>query len=477
MANINSFEDLGKEFQLQLLNEIITDHKFAQSIIDIIEPKFFPSEAFQKIMHVIKRYHKQHEVVLNSFPELIMEINNDIGVEQEALRAQLYDTVQLIEDCKLGNLNVQSNAQKFCKLQSIRGAVNEIKTKLDRGIISDYDEIEKKIKDAITFKEEQDPINLFDNMDNVLSEDYRDPVPTDIKGIDKVTKGGLAKGEVGLVIAPLGVGKTTFLTKVASSAFLSGKTVLQIFFEDKEEAIQRKHFSALTGIPLSELAENKSVVLRKVKEVKDKHKNDLFLQKLPADGVTVHKIKNIIKKINSKGTKVDVLVLDYIDCISMEKEFANSEEWSNEGKIMRAFETLVDEMNVVGWTATQGNRSSTSVEVVKTENMGGNLKKAQIAHFIMSIGKTLEQKDQKVATISILKNRMGDDGVIFKDCVFDNSRIHIDTDDLLTEKGFESQKQMSKMEQRKKHMEELYGKQDPETENENNIVGISDELQ
>ena len=476
MGNINSFEDLGKDFQLQLLNEIITDNKFAQSIIDIIEPKFFGSEAFVKIMKVIKNYYKEHEVVINNFPSLITEINNDVSSQEVALRAQLYDTIKLIEDCKIGNLNIQRNAQKFCKLQSIRGAVNEIKTKLDRGIISDYDEIEKKIKDAITFKEEQDPITLFDNMDNVLSEDYRDPIPTDIKGIDKVTKGGLARGEVGLVIAPLGVGKTTFLTKVASAAFLKGKTVLQIFFEDKEEAIQRKHFSALTNIPLSELAENRDVVLRKVQGIKNEHKNDLFLQKLPADGVTIHKIKNIIKKINSKGRKVDVLVLDYIDCISMEREYGNSEEWSIEGKIMRAFETLVDEMDVVGWTATQGNRSSTSVEVVKTENMGGNLKKAQIAHFIMSIGKTLEQKDQKVATISILKNRMGDDGVIFKDCVFDNSRIHIDTDDVLTEKGFESQKQISKMELRKKHMEELYGKPETETENENNIVGISDGL-
>ena len=152
---------------------------------------------------------------------------------------------------------------------------------------------------------------------------------------------------------------------------------------------------------------------------------------------------------------MDILVLDYIDCLSMEKEHSNSEEWSNEGKIMRAFESMVDEMNVAGWTATQGNRSSTSVEVVKTENMGGNLKKAQIAHFIMSIGKTLEQKDQKVATISILKNRMGDDGMIFKDCLFDNSRILIDTNDVLTEKGFETQKQQQSVESRRKYLEGL----------------------
>jgi replicative DNA helicase len=448
---INSFEDLGKDFQLQLLNEIVTDHKFGKSIIDIIEPQFFPSESFQKIAHSVKKYHKEHEVLPN-FKSLGTEIKGDVPVEHEALRAQLFDTLSEIELCKIGNLNVQKNAIRFCRLQSIRGAVNDIKTKLDRGIISDYDEIEKKIKDAITFKDGHDPILLFDNMEKVLSEDYRNPIPTGIKGIDDITKGGLSKGEVAMVIAPLGVGKTTFLTKVASSAFLAGKTVLQVFFEDKEESVQRKHFSALTGIPLSELHLNKEVITNKVTAIKQKYDNHLYLQKLPSDGVTIVKIKNVIKKINSTGVKVDVLVLDYIDCLSMEKESSSGEEWSNEGKIMRQFETMVDEMNVVGWTATQGNRSSTSVEVVKTENMGGNLKKAQIAHFIMSIGKTLEQKEQKVATISILKNRMGEDGMIFKDCVFDNGRIIIDTDDLLTEKGFESQKAAKNKEALRAHL-------------------------
>jgi replicative DNA helicase len=465
---INNFEDLGKDFQLQLLNEIITDHKFGQSIIEIIDPKYFPAQAFQNIAHIIKKYHTEHDVLVN-FPSLRVEVNNEIPVENEAYRSQLHDTIDQIENCKVGNLNIQNNARKFCQFQSIRGAVNEIKSKLDRGIVSDYDEIEKKIKDAITFKEEQDPIKLFDNFDKVLSADYRDPIPTGITGIDRVTRGGLSKGEVGLVIAPLGVGKTTFLTKVASSAFLEGKTVLQIFFEDKEEAVQRKHFSALTGIPLSELSDNKELIQVKIKAIKDNHQNNLYLQKLPADGVTINKIKNIIKKINSKGSKVDILVLDYIDCLSMEKESSNSEEWSNEGKIMRAFESMVDEMNVVGWTATQGNRSSTSVEVVKTENMGGNLKKAQIAHFIMSIGKTLEQKDQKIATISILKNRMGDDGMIFKDCLFDNSTIKIDTDDMLTEKGFENQKKLSKIEERRVHLAR-------QNYNSENSVEISDQL-
>ena len=139
-------------------------------------------------------------------------------------------------------------------------------------------------------------------MDNVLSDDFRHPIPTGIEGIDEIMDGGLAKGELALVIAPLGVGKTTFLTKVANQAYLTGKNVLQIFFEDKEKAIQRKHYTIMSQIPLSDISktENNGIIKSRIEAIKKRllvdgeEKNHLFLQKLPADGVTVTKIKNII---------------------------------------------------------------------------------------------------------------------------------------------------------------------------------------
>jgi hypothetical protein len=72
------------------------------------------------------------------------------------------------------------------------------------------------------------------------------------------------------------------------------------------------------------------------------------------------------------------------------------------------------------------HNSSLSAEVVEANQMGGSIKKGQIGHFIVSIAKTLDQKDDDTATMAILKSRFGKDGVIFKDIKFDNSRIQID---------------------------------------------------
>ena len=104
---------------------------------------------------------------------------------------------------------------------------------------------------------------------------------------------------------------------------------------------------------------------------------------------------------------------------------------------MRSFESMLSEFGLVGWTAVQGNRSSISADVVTGDQMGGSIKKAQIGHFIMSVARTLPQKESGRATIAVLKSRFGRDGVIFEDCTFDNGKVHIDTETSQTFLGYE----------------------------------------
>ena len=136
--------------------------------------------------------------------------------------------------------------------------------------------------------------------------------------------------------------------------------------------------------------------------------------------------------------KVDLLVIDYVDCISPERS-TFGEEWKGEGSIMRSLESMTGEFEMAIWTATQGNRESISSEVVNSDQMGGSIKKAQIAHVILSIGKTLEQKDNNLATLTLLKSRIGRDGVVFQNCKFNNEFLVIDTESQNTLLGHEEQ--------------------------------------
>ena len=119
-----------------------------------------------------------------------------------------------------------------------------------------------------------------------------------IPGIDRLLKGGLAKGEIGVILAPTGVGKTTILTKIANTAFNLGYNVLQVFFEDNPKIVQRKHFTIWTGIPPDELSKHREDVISKVTEIQETMKNKLVLKKLASDTMTMNQIKNQVRKIN-----------------------------------------------------------------------------------------------------------------------------------------------------------------------------------
>jgi hypothetical protein len=73
--------------------------------------------------------------------------------------------------------------------------------------------------------------------------------------------------------------------------------------------------------------------------------------------------------------------------------------------------------------------------------MGGSIKKAQVGHVIITVAKSLQQKEMNLATIAITKSRIGKDGVVFENCKFDNGMLEIDTEQSMTFLGLEEQKE------------------------------------
>jgi hypothetical protein len=207
-----------------------------------------------------------------------------------------------------------------------------------------------------------------------------------------------------------------------------------------------------TKIHPDDMSNKKEQVLQKVKEIENTMGNQLILEKLPSDTVTMTQIKNIIRKKIADGVKIDMVLLDYIDCVVPEKNLGD--EWKSEGSVMRGFEAMCHELNMVGWTATQGNRSSIASEVVTTDQMGGSIKKAQVGHVIITVAKTLQQKEMKLATIAITKSRIGDDGIVFENCKFDNGMLEIDTESSVTFLGLEENRE----EQNRQRIRELLDK-------------------
>ena len=263
---------------------------------------------------MVKEYHKKYESTPN-FETLEQIVKSEIT--QELVAKIVLDTLKQIKDAPdEGTLFVQEKALKFCKQQELQKAMDRAQKIINEGDFESYDKVEGLVREALQVGERDTGItDIFSNLDTVLDEDYRHPIPMGIPGIDKLLKGGLAKGEIGVILAPTGVGKTTILTKIANTAFNLGYNVLQIFFEDNPKIVQRKHFTLWTGIAPDNLVQHKEEVMEKIGQIKETMKNELVLKKLPSDSMTMSQIKNQVRKMIADGNKLDLILLDYIDCV------------------------------------------------------------------------------------------------------------------------------------------------------------------
>ena len=460
MSKEKNFGYLGNTFQLQLLNNIILYKDFANSIVDVLEPKYFDNQYFKLIMQMTKEYYHKYEHA-PSFATLEQITKSEVS--SPMAQKMVLDMIGQVKDASIeGYQYVQEKSLKFCKQQELQKVMSKAQKIIDKGDFESYDHLEEMVREALQVGEiDTGTADVFFNLDEVLDDDFRHPIPMGITGIDNLLKGGLAKGEIGVILAPTGVGKTTVLSKISNNAFNLGYNVLQIFFEDNPKIIQRKHFTMWTKIAPDNLSLHKEDVLDKVRQIKENASNRLILKKLPSDQLTMSQIKNQIRKMMAEGTKIDMVVLDYIDCIVPDRNLGD--EWKSEGSVMRGFESMCHELDIVGWTATQGNRSSISSEVVTTDQMGGSIKKAQVGHVIISVAKSLQQKEMNLATIAITKSRIGKDGIVFENCKFDNEMMEIDTESSVTFLGMEEQKEERNKERIKELLEKRKQRETPNT--------------
>ena len=442
--SVRNFGHLGSSFQLQLMKVIIEDRAFASTVVEFMESSYFDNLYLKYIMQLIKEHYQEFSRI-PSYETLITTIISEAeGKQDPKIHLDTLNDVRNNEE-KIDTDYIKSITIKFCKQQVLKKELKTVQKIIDNGKFEDYDKIEEIIRNAIQVGVDTGNVtDIFDDIMASLEVDNRVPIPTGIEGIDNILLGGLAKGELGVILAPTGVGKTTILTKFANTAFNVGQNVLHIFFEDNKINIRQKHYTLWSGVSSYDQKDRKEEVYQKVTEAKERSKGKLLLTKMASDSTTIADIKSMIRKLRSEDFYPDLIIIDYVDCITSGKGGLDGEEWKGEGAIMRSLETMCDEFNVAIWVATQGSRDSIGADIVTANQMSGSIKKAFIGHVVISVAKTLEQKENKLANISILKSRIGPDGNVFENCSFDNEYLRISTEEVTTFLGFKEEKEQNK---------------------------------
>jgi predicted ATP-dependent serine protease len=241
----------------------------------------------------------------------------------------------------------------------------------------------------------------------------RDVIKTGIKLIDDC--GGIAKGEVGMFVAATGIGKTTLLTSIANKCSTDKNKVVHIVFEGRTNQYMELHLRKMN---------------MSYEEVKEHYINDyLTIIKFEEGATTINDIKNALDTLINKNGGIDVIVIDYIDCIrhtTSTKDF-----WQGESEVINELENYVVKNNCCLWTAVQTNRSGLNADESDMTQIAGSKKKLDKASMVVFLSRNREQMNIGVATMKIMKNRNG-----FKEearnFTYNPHDMIINTDDIIT---------------------------------------------
>lgn len=410
---------LGEDFQIELVKTFIEDQQFFMSIEQIIDQNMFTEDSLRRIVGFMKERYALNESVA-TYRDL-----------DTIIRSKVSDAISVERCCSMLNKMqsittrgldiIEEYSEKFFKQQNLTKAINQAQDIIKVGDSGRYNEIEDIIKKALEVNNKKElGYRIFDNMEDALKEDYRCVIPTGADKLDDALYGGLGKGELGIIIAPSSVGKTSATTGFAATAAVTqtednnyqGYKVLHIHFEDEDVNIKRKYYAFLTGYDACDLS-RPDIRPLVVNEINQNNWKDMIQRNViafhPNSGeFSPSDIKAKIKQLIATGFKPDLVVVDYFECLKLERGSSiEDKEYTREGITMRKLETIAHEFNLALWCPVQGTKDSFNQQIVGMSQAGGSVKKVQIGHVIISFARTEQMRLEDKINIFVNKFRPG----------------------------------------------------------------------
>ncbi len=434
------FSKYGKDFQERVFQSLLTDHVWAAQMMEVMTAEYFEIKYLQ---YLASRFFSFHEKYKN-FPtlQLLVSIIREELTEGNdvILREQVVEYLSRIKTSpNLGDLKyVKEKSLDFCKKQVLKKALEDSVVAIGN---ENYESVLNIMKDALA-KGAQATTghDFFEDYEARFTKITRVTCPTGITQLDRkeVLNGGLARGEIGVITAPTGVGKSHFLVSVGANALKVGKNVLHYTFELTETAVGVRYDSHLCDIPSSEVQDRKEEVLEKYEEG---GYGRLIIKEYPTGSASVLTIRNHLEKLAMKDFIPSLIVIDYADIMRSTRSY---DSLRHELKLIyEELRNLAMELKIPVWTASQANRDAAEKDVVGLDSMSEAYGKAMVADVVVSLSRKQLEKSTGAGRLFVAKNRAGKDGILFPvriDCSKSKITVIDDPSELTTIEILESRK-------------------------------------
>jgi replicative DNA helicase len=395
----DKLSEYGFGFQVKVLAAMFTDRTFLQQIADIIQPEYFDSESNSWILDIILGHFRTYKTppTKDVLKVKVTEIEHD--VLKVAVVEQLKEVFRYMESDDLSF--VKDEILRFCKNQEIKHAIMDSVNLLKNG---NYDEIKTKIDSAMKAGADTDIGHEYKSQVALrYNEAARHTITTGWDVVDDLMDGGLAPGELGVVMAPAGIGKSWLLINIGANAIRNGKNVVHFTLELNQNYVGQRYDSVITGIPAQNLKNHQEDIENKMSRIS----GELVIKYYPTKSVGVMALKAHIEKSSMLNKAPDLVIVDYADLL---KVSAKDKHEALE-ELYEELRGMAGEYGVPIWTATQAGRAALEDDIIEADKIAASYGKVMVSDFIMSLSRKVQDKLSGTGRVHIVKNRFGPDGM------------------------------------------------------------------
>ena len=400
--------------ETKILSNLVYDEQYCRKVIPFIKTDYFSERKEAIISKIIVEFFTKYNKPLTK-EILSIEVGNRTDINDKEL-AEINNYVDTMTHEEVNESWMLEQTEKFCKDKAVYNAILHSIRIIDGGDkVNTKDSIPSILSDALAIS--------FDNHvghDYIEDSDARydyyhrveEKVPFDLDMFNKITKGGLSKKTLNIVLAGTGVGKSLFMCHVAAGVLTQGKNVLYITMEMAEERIAERIDANLLNLTMDELKViDKDIFDNRIKKISSKTQGKLIVKEYPTAGAHAGHFRALLEELKLKREFLpDIIFIDYLNiCASQRmKQGGSINSYTYIKSIAEELRGLAVEYNVPIVSATQTTRSGFTNSDPGLEDTSESFGLPATADLMFALvsNEELEQLNQII--VKQLKNRYND---------------------------------------------------------------------
>lgn len=381
--------DVIDEKEKLLLEYMLSSKELFIKVMNVIQPQFFEKPLDSVVEFCTGYFNKYHAV-----PDLdVIKVETGVKLKERELAQDEFDYC-----C--------DEVEKHCKWAAMKLAIFESADILGNEDEPDFNKIEQQIRKAISITLDKNlGLNLFESpaLRLAMMEEAIDSRSIGWPSVDQVTD-NVKRGEMFLLAANSGGGKSVFLANIANNMAKQGLNVCYVSLELNENLIAKRLDSILTGVGYSEIFERKEEIVQAYEILSNQYAN-ITVKKMPA-GSTANDVRAYLQEYHlQNGYNPDVMCLDYLDLLAPNVASKSAGRFDMDKAISEEFREILQDFEMYGFTASQLNRDSINVKEKSQAHIAGGLSKINTSDVSAAIIRDEEDVDNGVVHIQFIKIR------------------------------------------------------------------------